>query len=334
MSDKPLTDSTSDLPAVPGSNHLAAGSLSSPSSSLSMSPAYPLVEGGPPAYLSCPSEPRLAARLSRHLTLRRVLTGIFIAFTLAYLVLSIAQLGEHPPPPPPSGHPPPRHYPLGLPSDLRESNQRPTPEKLNATLLAPTSGENWDPSAVPLDFFVMSKCPDAVFCENYLYSIVQNLKPIVIPRFHYIATLEPSGVKCMHGPNECAGDIQQLCVAQQFGGHQAYDFVHCQNQTPHRIGLERLATQCAKETGLDYRKDIQPCVEANGTRLLKESAQLVKKIGVSTSCTMYVDHKFHCIYESGWQTCPGGHSEKDFTRAICKAYRGHSHNKPKACQGL
>ncbi|KAJ1986490.1 hypothetical protein H4R33_003327 [Dimargaris cristalligena] len=281
MSDKPLTDSTSDLPAVPGSNHLAAGSLSSPSSSLSMSPAYPLVEGGPPAYLSCPSEPRLAARLSRHLTLRRVLTGIFIAFTLAYLVLSIAQLGEHPPPPPPSGHPPPRHYPLGPPSDLRESNQRPTPEKLNATLLAPTSGENWDPSAVPLDFFVMSKCP-----------------------------------------------------AQQFGGHQAYDFVHCQNQTPHRIGLQRLATQCAKETGLDYRKDIQPCVEANGTRLLKESAQLVKKIGVSTSCTMYVDHKFHCIYESGWQTCPGGHSEKDFTRAICKAYRGHSHNKPKACQGL
>ncbi|KAJ1968355.1 hypothetical protein H4R35_006453 [Dimargaris xerosporica] len=134
-----------------------------------------------------------------------------------------------------------------------------------------------DSTTVPVDFFVMSRCPDALYCEKYMYDVLKPLSSIVTPRYHYIARLSQgkggqTRVRCMHGAKECQANMEQLCVAKEYDYSAAHEFIHCQDQSPKRLGDPALAKQCATDLGLDYDHKLQFCL-VKGVDLLAQSAQ-------------------------------------------------------------
>jgi len=118
-----------------------------------------------------------------------------------------------------------------------------------------------DVSRVPVVLGVMSRCPDALFCENIFDDVVEtagiwnkvNLSLSFIGRLN---ESEPDyGVTCMHGREECRGNVQQLCAAKYSSQEQWWKFVQCQNLEgkPH-VGEPELAKRCANDAGIDWEK--------------------------------------------------------------------------------
>ncbi len=67
---------------------------------------------------------------------------------------------------------------------------------------------------VILELFVMSRCPDAHFCESAVEPILKKLGSLVRLKMEYIADIGADGksVMCKHGAEECSGNKQQLCL--------------------------------------------------------------------------------------------------------------------------
>jgi hypothetical protein len=98
------------------------------------------------------------------------------------------------------------------------------------------------PKLVSVQLAVMSKCPDAQFCETVMDRVFPVVKDkISAPKTIYIGQLNsssPYGVSCMHGPSECRGNIQQLCVRKHSDSWQNWwRFIGCQNYSPSRYAL-------------------------------------------------------------------------------------------------
>ncbi|KAI8811542.1 hypothetical protein BJ742DRAFT_120400 [Cladochytrium replicatum] len=99
---------------------------------------------------------------------------------------------------------------------------------------------------VSLELFVMSKCPDAVFCENFFASeVLPQVSGIVSLKTRYIASASPTspiGAICLHGPSECEGNVQQLCVQKYFPDPDIwFKFILCQNRQFRSIPSQTLA---------------------------------------------------------------------------------------------
>lgn len=57
----------------------------------------------------------------------------------------------------------------------------------------------------------------------------------------------------MHGPEECAGNVQQLCVNKYAPFTNFWEFVKCQNyQGRENIGTPEVALKCAKTADIDW----------------------------------------------------------------------------------
>jgi len=101
------------------------------------------------------------------------------------------------------------------------------------------------------------------------------------------------GVWCRHGPVECAGNVQQLCVHKHASFSDWWDFVRCQNsQGKENIGIPEVALKCAKAVGIDWEVGgAGQCAGLDGSgkgsegvALLKESTILGHQMGI-----MYVE---------------------------------------------
>ena len=68
---------------------------------------------------------------------------------------------------------------------------------------------------VPLEAHIMSKCPDAKDClQQMVLPVMQRVVDKVEFKLSYIGTpTDNDGVSCMHGPEECMGNIIELCAA-------------------------------------------------------------------------------------------------------------------------
>lgn len=96
------------------------------------------------------------------------------------------------------------------------------------------------------------------------------------------------GVRCKHGPEECAGNVQQLCVAK-YEPEVWWQFVQCQNfEGKDKVGNPDLALDCANTVGFDWEESkVGTCAgldgngaEPEGVALLKESLELSRKLGI------------------------------------------------------
>lgn len=97
----------------------------------------------------------------------------------------------------------------------------------------------------------------------------------------YIGSLNssytPYGVACKHGPSECDGNVQQLCVRQHTHGiKEWWNFIQCSNYGKlDKVGDISLAKQCAKVIGKDWDSDFSNCYTG------KEGRSLLQKSGMS-----------------------------------------------------
>ncbi|ORZ08180.1 hypothetical protein BCR42DRAFT_425392 [Absidia repens] len=178
---------------------------------------------------------------------------------------------------------------------------------------------------VPIDLFVMSKCPDAVYCEAVFSSVLKKVSVPVTLDINYIAQYDgsdPFEHSCKHGVSECFGNIQQLCFKYEYPDREDwFAFDLCLNKRYKQIGLNNnLALHCAKEGKKSYDR-VDKCSRSSlGIGLLTESAQKTKALGVRSSCTVFIDQKLRCIHDGSWKNCPGGWKIEDFIRTIEDAY--------------
>lgn len=214
----------------------------------------------------------------------------------------------------------------------------PMPKRSQAPLVVPA------PAPVPVTLAVMSRCPDAHFCE----AVFDHVLPLV-PADHidlgfiYIGSPDPSatyGVRCMHGDAECRGNIHQLCAAQALrntphANRRMLDFVLCSNSDKDTIGEDAAAAQCWAQTQRqDYGthtpvpawRDVQSCIDepAQGQALLLQSVTETTRRSVRSSCTVLLDHiSPSCVRDGGvWRDCPPGvgTEPEDFARQIETAW--------------
>jgi len=91
----------------------------------------------------------------------------------------------------------------------------------------------------------------------------------------------------MHGAEECAGNVQQLCVANHRPSPSWWEFVQCQNyEGSEKIGNDEIARKCATVAGFDWdTSQAGGCAGLDGkgtegVKLLKGSVALSQKLGI------------------------------------------------------
>ncbi|EER38474.1 conserved hypothetical protein [Histoplasma capsulatum var. duboisii H88] len=189
---------------------------------------------------------------------------------------------------------------------------------------------------VPLEAHIMSKCPDASYClDKLIVPAMAQVYHKVDFRLSFIgrASNESSDVMCMHGPEECLGDMIILCAAHlPFPpSSEVYNdttpvvrslgFANCLLSSYQKIPERALVESCAMEFGIDFnalnaclsrqadeedtkRIGVHDAGEASGLALLRSDFIRNAALGIKTSCTVRVNKKTWCIRDSGqWKDC-------------------------------
>lgn len=115
--------------------------------------------------------------------------------------------------------------------------------------------------------------------------------PAVAEQLKRINGSEPDfGVTCMHGPYECAGNVQELCAIKYLDQRQWWSYVKCQNFYGRgQIGTPEVALKCANVARFDWvESGVGVCAGvdglgrgAEGIELLQESVQNSVQLGIT-----------------------------------------------------
>ncbi|KAH9853613.1 hypothetical protein C2E23DRAFT_884771 [Lenzites betulinus] len=187
---------------------------------------------------------------------------------------------------------------------------------------------------VPVVLGVMSRCPDAVLCETVFDRVLEHVEDKIDLSLTFIGTPNTSepdfGVTCKHGPEECAGNVHELCAIKYTSTRRWWSFVQCLNfKGRSEIGKPETALQCAKTKDLDWENSgVGTCAGIDGSgkgeegvRLLQQSVTATREMGIQKSCTVVINGKPVCIRDDEtWKECEGGHTPKDFIRQIEEEY--------------
>ncbi|TAQ91650.1 hypothetical protein B7494_g44 [Chlorociboria aeruginascens] len=131
---------------------------------------------------------------------------------------------------------------------------------------------------VPLEAHIMSKCPDARDCLKLMVlPAMQRVYDKVNFTLSYIGTpTDNDGVDCMHGPEECLGNIIELCAANQYPDPKIYlGFTMCLTRDYQDIPQKSLIEDCALEHGMNFTK-LNECAARDdgfGIGMLRDSVK-------------------------------------------------------------
>ena len=175
---------------------------------------------------------------------------------------------------------------------------------------------------IPLEAHIMSKCPDAKDCLiDLVVPAMEKINDLVDFRLSFIGSMgDDDNVQCMHGPDECLGNMLSLCAQQLFphDAKRSLGFSNCMISQYHDIPKRELVEQCALEHGISF-EDINGCIsdEGRGTGLLEESIKRSREAGVVKSCTVRLAGEIWCIRDGGqWKNCSQGHRPSDLEFAV------------------
>ncbi|GFR40472.1 hypothetical protein Agub_g1035 [Astrephomene gubernaculifera] len=218
---------------------------------------------------------------------------------------------------------------------------------ITTTKIRPFNDPVTDKHRVLIELFVMSRCPDARRAEARFDEVLRSVHSIADIRTVYIANqAQDGGIACMHGPDECAGNVQQLCAAK-YGrqGVQAgtdpfslgWSFIMCQNANFTDVGSPALAEACLQSARFPPAQAarVRACWSGpEGGRLLAASAGEALRRRVHTSCTVFVGGDYRCTQDGGqWRDCPGGSQVADFIASVCGSYRAEAGRWPEGACG-
>ncbi|KAF5364292.1 hypothetical protein D9756_000634 [Leucocoprinus leucothites] len=191
----------------------------------------------------------------------------------------------------------------------------------------------FDGVKVPVQLGVMSRCPDALLCEATFNGVLEKVWDKVNLSLVYVAKFNKSdpefGMTCLHGKEECAGNVQQLCVAKYATPEQWWSFVQCQNFGGREaIGSPEVALRCASVAQIDWETSgAGQCAGLDGSgkapegvKLMHESVKLGQTLGITKSCTILISARKVCVHDVTWKECEGGHTVNDFVRQIDEEY--------------
>jgi hypothetical protein len=100
-------------------------------------------------------------------------------------------------------------------------------------------------------------------------------------------------MRCMHGAQECAGNVQQLCAQAYHDTDAWWAFVQCQNAAGrYAVGDAALARRCARAAGLDWEDAPagrcaaigRGSASAEGRARLRESVARTRAMGIEYVC--------------------------------------------------
>ena len=188
-------------------------------------------------------------------------------------------------------------------------------------------GETTTVAKVPLEAHIMSKCPDARDCLRQLVlPAMQRVYQKVNFTLSYIGRpTDNAGPHCKHGPEECLGNIIQLCAQELYPDPKQYlGFTMCMERDFRHIPQRSLVEDCALEHALDFDK-LNECATKDdggfGIGMLRHSVKRTTEAGVTKSCTVRLDNKVYCVRDDGeWKDCPTGPGVNDLVIAIEKLY--------------
>ncbi|KAF8919939.1 hypothetical protein CPB85DRAFT_1429416 [Mucidula mucida] len=128
----------------------------------------------------------------------------------------------------------------------------------------------------------MSRCPDALVCETVFDSVLAKVADKVDLSLVFLAKLNTSdvdfGVTCKHGPEECAGNVQQLCVAAYSSFTQFWQFVQCNNYHGRwEIGNPDVAFSCAHASGIEWDGPVADCAGKDASGKTAEGSPVSRR---------------------------------------------------------
>jgi hypothetical protein len=180
-----------------------------------------------------------------------------------------------------------------------------------------TAALKLNPGAVKVEFFVMSQCPYGVQVENGIKDAVDKLGADVDYQVDFIGSEANGQQTSMHGPDEVAGDIAQLCVNKHSPGAFT-NFLACQNKNARDVA--KTVESCAGEAKANYA-EVKGCIDnGEGKKLLSESFARAAAKGAQGSPTMFIAGKPY----------NGRRDATSFLKAICAEYT----TKPATCANL
>lgn len=204
----------------------------------------------------------------------------------------------------------------------------PTPHLDVAAVLGETLEEIVTVDLVPLEAHIISKCPDTRDAMRQLIlPVMQRVYDRVNFTLSYIGRPTANdGVECMHGPEECMGNIIELCARELYPDPKiSLGFVMCLTRDYQDIPDRSLIEDCALEHAIDFQA-LNECATADdgayGLGLLRNSIQRTTEAGVTKSCTIRLNNEIYCIRDDEqWIDCPNGPGVNDLIIAIEKLHR-------------
>ncbi|KAF1814136.1 hypothetical protein P152DRAFT_456365 [Eremomyces bilateralis CBS 781.70] len=181
---------------------------------------------------------------------------------------------------------------------------------------------------VPLEAHIMSKCPDARDCLEYLVlPAMAQVSNRVDFQLSYIGTPtnHNDGIECMHGETECLGNIVELCAANLYPDPKRYlGFTMCLSKQYQLIPDRDLIADCALEYGLSFER-LNECMSqedgAYGMGLLRSSVERSAEANVTYSCTIRLNEEIRCVRDDGtWKQCERGSSVESLIADIDDIY--------------
>ena len=138
-------------------------------------------------------------------------------------------------------------------------------------------------------------------------------------------TDDDDGVLCKHGPEECLGNMIELCTAHLYPDPKTYlGFTMCLTRQYDDVPKQSLVEDCALEHSISMDA-LNRCTDKDegrfATEMLRSSFNHTAKAGVTKSCTVRLDDEIRCIRDDGeWKECEGGSSAKDLVADVLKLY--------------
>ena len=133
----------------------------------------------------------------------------------------------------------------------------------------------------------------------------------------------------MHGPEECLGNIIELCTAAMYPDPKIYlGFTMCMFRDYKDIPKRELVEDCALEHGIDVDKIASCTNEEDGTlsvKRLQKNFNRTAEAGVTKSCTVRLNGEIRCIRDGGeWTGCDGGSTPQDLVNDIWDLWKDWS----------
>lgn len=165
---------------------------------------------------------------------------------------------------------------------------------------------------VPVDVFIMSKCPFGVKFMEQMMEVKGLMDGRVTLKVDYVGKKEKKELLSLHGEEEVQGDILQLCAGKFGSTSEWMAFMKCQNENWRKIpkGWEA----CAEKAGLSMAKMSKCYEKAQGKNLLTASFKKTKAKKVAGSPTVFLNKK------------PFRHRTAiGISRALCDAMKAPKH---------